>query len=131
MLSFPLWGTWIETEFLDATFLKPGTSFPLWGTWIGTRTQHSLRCQQPSFPLWGTWIETQYFCTVNSRAIRRSLCGERGLKPAFYIFLQVNPGRSLCGERGLKLLLQDPELRSLLKSFPLWERGLKRFLTSQ
>ena len=58
--------------------------------------------------------------------MRRSPCGERGLKLGVsYDVDETNVGRSPCGERGLKCQLRRRGRVNLARRSPCGERGLK------
>ncbi len=57
MLSFPLWGKWIERSPVKADEIYQ-SSFPLWGKWIESLSPFKIESGKlTSFPLWGKWIE--------------------------------------------------------------------------
>ena len=56
-----------------------------------------------SLPVRGAWIEIPALRASARRQVRRSPCGERGLKYKVKCSMIITLGRSPCGERGLKL----------------------------
>ena len=78
-----------------------------------------------SLPVRGAWIEIRPVCPPDTGFVRRSPCGERGLK--FHVAgvqgISV-AGRSPCGERGLKCKTAVKAMEKACRS-PCGERGLK------
>ena len=55
-------------------------SLPVRGAWIEIRRTSRKRCGKPSLPVRGAWIEISAQSIYLSAPVRRSPCGERGLK---------------------------------------------------
>ena len=79
-MSLPVRGAWIEINYWDSTRKKVAMSLPVRGAWIE--------------------IANAMFSQII--AVRRSPCGERGLKSPDKNVLWCWRCRSPCGERGLK-----------------------------
>ena len=89
---------------------------------LRTRKTQSAK---PSLPVRGAWIEMLLFGSMSAVMLRRSPCGERGLKFCFSAHDFSSHGRSPCGERGLKCEEVRHHAPCLLCRSPCGERGLK------
>ena len=100
-------------------------SLPVRGAWIEIFYKRSPFCTVwVSLPVRGAWIEMSAG-RLPQKQLRRSPCGERGLK--FYI-VQCDCccfGRSPCGERGLKCACSARKQAIGYRRSPCGERGLK------
>ena len=95
-LSLPVRGAWVEME-------------P-----IGSRE----RLQRRSLPVRGAWVEIVWSSWNAPHPMRRSPCGERGLKYTHDDGTIVVESRSPCGERGLKYDA-DVSVSHLVESLPV------------
>ena len=78
-----------------------------------------------SLPVRGAWVEMILQVSCRFFPVRRSPCGERGLKFAFAVELRHAQRRSPCGERGLKYRQGVGGSRAVSCRSPCGERGLK------
>ena len=79
-LSLPVRGAWIEITPGQSTRKRTCWSLPVRGAWIEMfygRTQSEALA---SLPVRGAWIEIQASSVAAAAVLRRSPCGERGLK---------------------------------------------------
>ena len=72
-----------------------------------------------SLPVRGAWIEIAICDIVHVIHIRRSPCGERGLKSAHQLRPTPQCRRSPCGERGLKCFTRLPGFSAPSMSLPV------------
>ena len=78
--SLPVRGAWIEISCRDYARLDLGTSLPVRGAWIEILRYTTLSCTTSSLPVRGAWIEMELPFSATFSMLRRSPCGERGLK---------------------------------------------------
>ena len=77
--SLPVRGAWIEI--LQRRVLQnKRESLPVRGAWIEIEGENLQVLQKESLPVRGAWIEIIYRERNADCCIRRSPCGERGLK---------------------------------------------------
>ena len=90
------------------------------GAWIEINMRQIEAEFDTSLPVRGAWIEIFAFRRMKRLPVRRSPCGERGLKLQCRCIALPRNRRSPCGERGLKFL---PRQRSRQPGKSLPVRG--------
>ena len=122
--SLPVRGAWVEMPSTQRSGCRR-TSLPVRGAWveISSTLVFPRRCPT-SLPVRGAWVEIRRAADLLQRRVRRSPCGERGLKFVLGANKEIALSRSPCGERGLKFLQSRIFYRPPRRS-PCGERGLK------
>ena len=98
---------------------RPARSLPVRGAWIEMPCRKSRLFCWRSLPVRGAWIEIAICDIVHVIHIRRSPCGERGLKSAHQLRPTPQCRRSPCGERGLKCFTRLPGFSAPSMSLPV------------
>ena len=83
---------------------RNGMSLPVRGAWIEIPRRRCHTARRESLPVRGAWIEMQRSMSRAILPLRRSPCGERGLKSENVACFSKRGCRSPCGERGLKFM---------------------------
>ena len=100
-------------------------SLPVRGAWVEITICARRKARKSrSLPVRGAWVEIAAVRCFPAATVRRSPCGERGLKFQGAVSDGMASGRSPCGERGLKWLAISEWLEERGRS-PCGERGLK------
>ena len=147
--SLPVRGAWVEIFCTAAIASAREMSLPVRGAWVEIVPPSARLPWRSSLPVRGAWVEIKCRLQSSQPGIRRSPCGERGLK-----FIHVGHGsvlvsgslpvrgawveigsttsamqstsrRSPCGERGLKFVKLGVLLINVIRRSPCGERGLK------
>ena len=107
-MSLPVRGAWIEIRRKRKSCGTASRSLPVRGAWIEISAHRGTsRTRSRSLPVRGAWIEMLLSGSMSAVMLRRSPCGERGLKSPAACRRRTPPGRSPCGERGLKCEVRE------------------------
>ena len=70
----------------SATYIVMTLSLPVRGAWVEIMRANYAEIILQSLPVRGAWVEILYISASRDSSLRRSPCGERGLK----CFIQLN-----------------------------------------
>ena len=79
-MSLPVRGAWIEMLNARPFVMYGAPSLPVRGAWIEILSMFPEDLKRLSLPVRGAWIEMDTAHASTRTVLRRSPCGERGLK---------------------------------------------------